>query len=163
MILKANSTYLFQPEIIIYRGYPVELHTVLTEDGYLLGNVNVSCFVFTSCPLCVSATTSFRVNPYEQQHDNIRRFVHMSFIRRVFPFLFRHRYMMKSTKFTDKKKKTDKKAAVFPFKRVCPTFTFKQVNVMIYGKRNVFVGNDIHGIAGSSLFYTSYWVSIVKV
>ncbi|KAK4007766.1 gastric triacylglycerol lipase [Daphnia magna] len=31
------EAYMSSPEIIIYRGYPVELHTVLTEDGYLLG------------------------------------------------------------------------------------------------------------------------------
>ena len=29
--------FFFQPEIIVYRGYPVELHQILTEDGYILG------------------------------------------------------------------------------------------------------------------------------
>lgn len=32
-----------------------------------------------------------------------------------------------------------KEAAVFPFKRVCPTFTFKQVNVMMFICRELYI------------------------
>lgn len=42
-LIELYQSYLFsninrkQPEIIVYRGYPVEVHPVLTEDGYILG------------------------------------------------------------------------------------------------------------------------------
>ena len=36
-VIVKSLLFFFQPEIIVYRGYPVELHQILTEDGYILG------------------------------------------------------------------------------------------------------------------------------
>ena len=42
-----QKTIIKQPEIIVYRGYPVEVHQVLTEDGYILGiNSQIKCKLY---------------------------------------------------------------------------------------------------------------------
>lgn len=75
-----------QPEIIIYRGYPVELHTVLTEDGYLLGML---FYYFSFCNTCDHQGIDFR-----DPHSRAPHWEHTLFYGSVFPFLFRHRTML---------------------------------------------------------------------
>lgn len=99
-----------QPEIIIYRGYPVELHTVLTEDGYLLGII----LRYFSFRYLRPSEIDFRTHEFRIENDIV------CLVRLIFFFGFVFHLPISSSNDVETKQEI-----LFRSNGLVPTFTLK--------------------------------------